>query len=156
MSPPISIPPAGFTLSTDPARLDVAVIHRYLSQESYWAQHIPRVTVERAIANSLNFGVYAPDGRQVAFARVVSDRATFAWLCDVFVLLEFRGRGLSKWLVSAVLAHDELQGLRTHLLGTLDAHGLYQQFGYTPLPEPGRYLVRKHPAPYPAPPTSPD
>ncbi|GAA4356203.1 GNAT family N-acetyltransferase [Hymenobacter saemangeumensis] len=142
---------AGFTLSTDPARLDVAAIHRFLSEDSYWCQHIPRATVERAIAHSLNFGLYAPDGQQAGFARVVSDRATFAWLCDVFVLPAYRGQGLSKWLVQQVLAHPELQGLRRHLLATLDAHGLYLQHGYTPLAQPERWLERPHPNPYPAP-----
>ena len=141
-------PPPGFTLDPDPARLDVTVIHRYLSQESYWARRIPRATVERAIAHSLNFGIYAPDGQQAAYARVVSDRATFAWLCDVFVLPAYRGQGLSKWLVRAVLAHPELQGLRCHLLATLDAHGLYQQHGYKPLPEPGRWLEIRPEVPY--------
>ncbi len=141
----------GFTISTDPARLDVAAVHRYLSQESYWARHIPRETVERAVANSLNFGLYAPGGGQAGFARVVTDRATFAWLCDVFVLPEFRGRGLSKALVGAVLAHPDLQNLRRHLLATLDAHGLYRQHGYTPLKNAGRWLEIAHPNPHPAP-----
>ena len=142
-------PPPGFVLDTNPARLNLAAIHQYLSQESYWAQHIPLATVERAVANSLNFGIYAPDGQQAAFARVVSDRATFAWLCDVFVLPAYRGLGLSKWLVRSVLAHAELQGLRRHLLATLDAHGLYLQHGYRPLPEPGRWLEIRPEVPYP-------
>ncbi len=142
--------PPGFIISTDPARLDVAAVHRYLSQESYWARHIPRETVERAVANSLNFGLYAPDGRQAGFARVVTDRATFAWLCDVFVLPEFRGRGLSKALVGAVLAHPDLQNLRRHLLATFDAHTLYQRFGYEPLDRPDRWLEIKMENPYPA------
>lgn len=142
--------PTGYELSTDPARLDVATIHQFLSQESYWARHIPRATVERSIANSLNFGLYAPDGRQVGFARVVTDRATFAWLCDVFVLPECRGQGLAQWLIQQVLAHPDLQHLRRHLLATLDAHSLYQRFGYQPLVEPQHWLERKHPNPYPA------
>ncbi len=141
----------GFTISTDPARLDVAAVHRYLSEDSYWARRIPYETVAKALANSLNFGLYAPDGRQAGFARVITDRATFAWLCDVFVLPEFRGQGLSKALVSTVLAHPELQGLRRHLLATLDAHGLYQQQGYTPLKFPERWLEIAPPNPYPAP-----
>ena len=141
--------PIGFELSTDPARLDVAAIHRWLSEESYWARHIPLATVERAIANSLNFGLYAPDGRQAGFCRVVTDRATFAWLCDVFVLPEFRGLGLSKWLVRQMLAHPDLQNLRRHLLATFDAHTLYQRFGYEPLDRPDRWLEIKHPNPYP-------
>ncbi len=140
--------PAGYELSTDPARLDVAAVHGWLSNESYWARNISRATVERAIANSLNFGLYAPDGRQAGFCRVVTDRATFAWLCDVFVLPEFRGQGLSKWLVQHMLAHPDLQNLRRHLLATFDAHTLYQKFGYTLLDRPDRWLEIKHPNPY--------
>ncbi|MCB2406953.1 GNAT family N-acetyltransferase [Hymenobacter lucidus] len=143
--------PQRFTISTDPARLDVAAIHRYLAQESYWAANIPLATVERAIAHSLNFGLYAPDGRLAGFARVVTDYATFAWLCDVFVLAEFRGQGLSKWLMSSVWAHPELQGLRRKMLATLDAHGLYTQFGFGPLPTPERFLEIRNPNPYGAP-----
>ncbi|WP_310394412.1 GNAT family N-acetyltransferase [Hymenobacter sp.] len=142
--------PDDYTLSTDPARLDVATVHRWLSEESYWARNISRVTVERALANSLNFGLYAPDGRQAGFCRVVTDRATFAWLCDVFVLPEFRGRGLAKWLVQRMLAHPDLQNLRRHLLATFDAHSLYQRFGYQPLDRPDRWLEIKHPNPYAA------
>jgi GNAT superfamily N-acetyltransferase len=140
-----------FTISTDPARLDVAAVHRYLSEESYWARHIPYATVARALANSLCFGAYTADGRLAGFARVVTDRATFAWLCDVFVLPEFRGQGLSKQLVSTVLAHPDLQNLRRHLLATLDAHTLYQQHGYTPLKNTERWLEIAHPNPYPGP-----
>ena len=140
-----------FLISTDPAQLDVTAIHRYLSEESYWARHIPRATVERAIANSLCFGAYAPDGTLAGFCRVVTDRATFAWLCDVFVLPAYRGHGLGKQLVRTVLAHPDLQNLRRHLLATLDAHGLYEQHGYTPLRYPERWLERAQPNPYPAP-----
>ena len=132
--------PTGYVISTDPARLDVTTIHRWLSEESYWAPHIPRPTVERAIANSLNFGLYAPDGRQAGFARVISDYTTFAWLCDVFVLEEFRGQGLSKWLMQQILAHPELQHLRRYMLGTWDAHSLYKQFGYAPVARPERLM----------------
>ena len=144
--PDISITshPAGYVLSTDPARLDITTIHRWLSEESYWARHIPRPTVERAIANSLNFGLYAPDGQLAGFARVISDYTTFAWLCDVFVLEEHRGQGLSKWLMQQVLAHPELQHLRRYMLGTWDAHGLYQQFGYTPVARPERLMEILH------------
>ena len=140
--------PSGYSLSTDPARLDVAAIHRWLSEESYWALHIPRATVERAIANSLNFGLYAANGAQAGFCRVVTDRATFAWLCDVFVLPEHRGRGLTKWLVGQVLAHPDLQNLRRHLLATYDAHTLYHRFGYAPLDRPDRWLEIKQVNPY--------
>ncbi|GAA4014334.1 GNAT family N-acetyltransferase [Hymenobacter fastidiosus] len=140
--------PLGFTISTDPARLDVAAIHAYLAQESYWATGIPRETVQRAIDHSLSFGLYAPDGRLAGFARVVTDTATFAWLCDVFVLAEFRGQGLSKWLLEQVWAHPELQGLRRRLLATLDAHGLYTRFGFAPLAAPDRFLEIRQPDPY--------
>ncbi|GAB3233579.1 GNAT family N-acetyltransferase [Hymenobacter seoulensis] len=137
-----------YTVSPDPARLNVTLIHHYLSEESYWAKGIPRETVERAIANSLTFGVYTPEGAQVAFARVVTDKATFAWLCDVFVLANYRGQGISKQLMEAVWSHPELQGLRRHLLATLDAHGLYQQFGFQELAAPERYLEVRRPNPY--------
>ncbi|AHJ99284.1 GNAT family N-acetyltransferase [Hymenobacter swuensis] len=140
-----------FTVSTDPARLDIALIHHYLAHDSYWALNIPLETVQRAIAHSLNFGLYAPDGRQAGFARVVTDKATFAWLCDVFVLPEFRGRGLSKQLMQEVWSHPELQGLRRHLLATLDAHGLYRPFGFQELAAPERYLEVRRPNPYGAP-----
>ena len=107
-----------YTISDDPARLDFDVIHGFLSGESYWARGRSRECVERSIENSLPFGVYRADGRQVGFARVVTDRATFAWLADVFILPEERGRGLSKWLVECVLAHPELQNLRRWILAT--------------------------------------
>ena len=142
--------PSGYTLSTDPARLDVPAVHRWLSEESYWARHIPRATVARAIANSLCFGIYAPDGQQAAFCRVVTDRATFAWLCDVFVLPGHRGQGLSKWLVQQMQLHPDLQNLRRHLLSTFDAHTLYQRFGYELLDRPDRWLEIKMATPYPA------
>ncbi len=140
--------PAGFRISTDPAQLDLAVVHRFLAEDSYWARNIPLDTVARAVAHSLNFGLYAPGGEQAGFARVVTDRATFAWLCDVFVLPAFRGQGLSKWLMEVVWAHPELQGLRRQLLATLDAHGLYEQFGFQPLAAPERYLEVRRANPY--------
>ena len=140
--------PSGYTLSTDPARLDITAIHRWLSEESYWAKNIPRATVERAIAHSLNFGIYAPDGQLAGFCRVVTDRATFAWLCDVFVLPAHRGHGLSKWLVQQMQRHPDLQNLRRHLLGTWDAHTLYQRFGYEPVDRPDRLLEIRKVNPY--------
>lgn len=140
--------PSGYTVSTDPALLDVPTIHSWLSEESYWAQHIPLTTVQRAIANSLNFGLYASDGRQAGFCRVVTDRATFALLCDVFVLPDHRGHGLSKWLVEQMLAHPDLQDLRRHLLATVDAHTLYQRFGYKPLGRPDYWLEIHKEIPY--------
>jgi GNAT superfamily N-acetyltransferase len=126
-------------ISTDPSRLDLDVIHGFL-QTSYWAAGRRRSVVERAIRNSICFGVYA-DGRQVAFARVVSDCAVFAYLMDVFVVPEYRGRGISKALMRAILEHPDLQNLRVFLLATRDAHGLYAQFGFRPLAEPGVWMA---------------
>ena len=128
-------------ISTDPARLDVDVIHRFLAEESYWARGRTREVVERTIAHSLCFGVYLEE-RQVGYARVVTDFATFAWLADVFILDEFRGRGYGKVLVQAVVDHPDLQGLGRILLATKDAHGLYAQFGFTPVP-PDRFMERR-------------
>jgi GNAT superfamily N-acetyltransferase len=130
-----------YTISTDAARLDVGLIHDFLSRESYWGQGRSRALVERSIANSLVFGVYRAQW-QVGFARVISDYATFAYLADVFVVPAERGRGLSKWLLQTLLAHPDLQGLRRWLLATRDAHGLYQQYGFTPLDRPDRWLER--------------
>ena len=135
--------PAGFEISTDRARLDVALVHEFL-RTSYWAEGRPRTVVERSIEHSLCFGVYHL-GRQVAFARVVSDRAVFAYLMDVFVVPEFRGRGISKALMQAVLDHPELQNLRLFLLATRDAHGLYERFGFRPLAEPERMMALRNP-----------
>ena len=104
--------PNGFVISTDPTRLDVATIHRWLSESSYWAQGRPLDVVTRAIDHSLCFGLYTPRGAQAVFARMVTDYATFAWLCDVFVLEPYRGRGLSKWLVECVVSHPEMQKVR--------------------------------------------
>ncbi len=133
--------PMEIEISTDPDRLDIALIHRWLSEQSYWARGRPMDTVVRSFANSLCFGVYL-GGRQAGFARVVTDRTTFAWLADVFILDEYRGRGYGKALVAAVLAHSDLQGVRW-LLATKDAHGLYAHVGFT-LVEPGRYMERRN------------
>jgi GNAT superfamily N-acetyltransferase len=130
---------AGILISDDESLLDRALIHRFLSEHSYWAKGVPREVVDRSIEHSLCFGVYH-DGLQLGFARVVSDFATFAWLADVFVVEEQRGRGLSKRLVAAVLKHPQLQSLRRFLLGTLDAHGLYAQFGFAPIKESERFM----------------
>jgi GNAT superfamily N-acetyltransferase len=130
-----------YTISTDPARLDMDVIHGYLSGESYWAQGRPLDVMQRALQHSLCFGVYAGE-EQVGLARVVTDYATFAWLCDVFVLEAHRGQGLGKWLIECVVAHPELHGLM-FLLGTRDAHGLYQRYGgFGPMQVPGRWMLR--------------
>jgi len=128
-------------ISTDPSRLDLKLIHDWLTRESYWARGIPFATVERAVWNSLSFGLYA-DGRQIGFARLITDRATFAYLADVFVLPGFRGQGLSKRLMQTISDHPELQGLRRWMLATADAHGLYAQFGFTALGKPDRIMER--------------
>ena len=130
---------AEFEISTDPGRLDIDLIHGFL-QTSYWASGRRRSVVERSIKNSLCFGVYQA-GRQVAFARVVSDRAVFAYLMDVFVIPECRGRGIAKALMRSVLGHPELQNLRVFLLATRDAHDLYTKFGFGPLAAPERWMA---------------
>lgn len=142
--------PSDIDISCDRDRLDVALIHEFL-RTSYWAAGRSREIVERSIANSLCFGAYS-GGKQIAFARVITDRAVFAYLADVFVVPELRGRGVAKALMAAILAHPELQGLRTFLLGTRDAHGLYARFGFGPVPEPQRLMGRyaAHGAAYPA------
>ena len=128
----------GCLISTDPARLNLDVIHGFLSR-AYWSKNIPRSIVERAVRNSLCFGVYA-DGEQVGFARVITDRATFAYIADVFIVETHRGRGFSKFMMGAIKAHPDLQGLRRWSLATRDAHGLYSQFGFTPLKMPERHM----------------
>lgn len=119
----------GFTISDDPARIDARAAHAYLAR-SYWAEHIPFEMVERSIRHSMPFGVYEPRGAMVGFARVITDRATFAYIGDVYILEGHRGRGLSKALMRCMLSHPELQGLRRWMLMTRDAHGLYRQFGF--------------------------
>ena len=136
----------GFTISTDPARLDRDAIYAFLST-SYWARGIPRDVMERSIAHALPFGIYEGE-RQVGFARVVTDRATVGYLGDVFVLEPWRGRGLSQWLVQCVLEHPELQGFRRWFLLTRDAHGLYEKYGFTPLAAPDRWMEKHAKDPY--------
>ena len=136
-----------YFLSTDRALLDVAFIHRYLSEESYWAPGVPREIVERSIQNSFCFGLFH-ESEQVGFARFVTDRATFAWLGDVFVIDAHRGHGLGKWMIESILRHPDLQGLRRILLGTRDAHELYTRFGFTPLADPSRFLEVHRPSVY--------
>ena len=136
-----------YEISTDPSRLDRALIHDFLCEHAYWSLGVPRGVVERAIEHSLCFGIYHAGG-QVGFGRVVTDQATFAYLADVFVLPEARGQGLSKWLVDAILRHPQLQGLRRWLLATRDAHGLYAQFGFTPPRVAGRFMERHDPDVY--------
>jgi GNAT superfamily N-acetyltransferase len=130
-----------YIISTDPARLDVAMIHAYLSNSAYWAMGRPLDMVGRSIENSLNFGIYKGP-QQIGFARVVTDYATFAWLADVFVLPEFRGQGVGKWLIGVIADHPRLPGLRRWILATKDAHGLYAQYGFTPLHAPERFMER--------------
>lgn len=125
-------------ISTDPDRLDVGTIHRFLSR-SYWAAGISREVVERSLRHSLCFGVF-DRADQIGFARVISDRATFAYVADVFILESHRGRGLGVWLMECIKAHPDLQGLRRWVLGTRDAHGLYRKIGFRPLAEPSIYM----------------
>jgi N-acetylglutamate synthase-like GNAT family acetyltransferase len=131
-----------YTISTDKTKLDLDVIHQFLSQDSYWALNIPRELVQRAIDNSLCFGVYH-ENQQVGFARVTSDLTTFAYLSDVFVVPAHRSKGLSKFLVETISNYPDLQGLRRWVLVTQDAHTLYAQFGFTPLDKPDLYMQRK-------------
>jgi GNAT superfamily N-acetyltransferase len=139
-----------FVVSDDPARLDKATVVAFITG-SYWAEGIPQATMQRAIAHSLCFGLYEGD-KQLGFARVVTDRATFGYLCDVFVEESHRGEGLGQWLVECVLEHPELQGLRRLSLMTRDAHTLYQRFGFKPMADPTRYLEIHRPNVYkPAP-----
>jgi N-acetylglutamate synthase-like GNAT family acetyltransferase len=135
---PIHTQRGEYEISTDPTRLDVTVIHAFLTQ-SYWSPGIARAVVERAIKNSLCFGLYR-QAEQVGFARVVTDKATFAYLADVFILEAHRGRSLPKWLMQVVKEHPDLQGLRRFMLGTKDAHGLYSQFEFGELAHPSRMM----------------
>lgn len=123
-----------FLISTDASLLNTDIIHDYLSKESYWATNIPRDVVERSIEHSLCFGIYHHQ-QQAGFGRLVTDRATFAYLADVFVLDAYRGKGLSKWLMECIHAHPQLQGLRRWVLGTRDAHSLYEKFGWSVISE---------------------
>ena len=149
MVDPVTVHRDGYTISSDPARLDVDAIHAFLSTESHWAKGIPRDVVVRSIAHSIVVGLYAPDGAQIGFARVITDLSTFAYLCDVYVLATHQGRGLGAWIVETVLALPELQRIRRWTLATKTAHGLYEKFGfrvptrhnaYMDIVDPGMYL----------------
>lgn len=129
---------SNYEITSDLSRLDVDATHAFLAN-SYWSPGIPRAVVERAMANSLCFGILC-DGKQIGFARMVTDRATFAYLADVYVLEAYRGRGLAKRLVGELMQHPDLQGLRRMLLATRDAHGLYAQYGFKPLAAPDRMM----------------
>jgi len=136
-----------FVISTDAARLDLDVIHSFLTN-CYWAKGVPREVVARSIEHALCFGVYDGSGAQVGFARVISDFATIAYVGDVFVLDALRGRGLGKWLMESITQHPALQGLRRWMLTTRDAHGLYSQVGFTPVKFPERYMESHDPQVY--------
>ena len=135
-----------YTISTDRARIDLKTVHSFLT-ESYWAAGVPLEIVKRSIENSLPFGLYDND-RQIGFARVITDYATFAYLADVFVLEDARGAGLGKWLVAVIDSHPELQGLRRWMLATRDAHGLYRAVGFEILKQPDRWMEKHRPGVY--------
>lgn len=135
----------GYVISADPARLDIEVIHRWISKHSYWAKGRTRATTESAIASSLNFGAYTADGSMVAAARVVGDGVTFAWICDVFVLEAHRGYGIGRALMEAVVAHPAVANVKRAALATGDAHGLYARYGFEILDRPERWMIRRGP-----------
>ena len=137
-------------VTDDATAIDFAVVHGFLSREAYWCRGVPAATLRKAIANSLCFSAFDDRHSQVGFARVVTDRATFAYLCDVFVLASARGAGVGKALIEAVMAHPELQGLRRFALATSDAHGLYARHGFTPLAAPDRFMEVYRPGVYAA------
>jgi N-acetylglutamate synthase-like GNAT family acetyltransferase len=140
--------PVTYELSDDPARFDVARAHGWIGGRSYWAEGIPLATFAKACANSLVVGAYAPDGAMAAMARVVTDRATFGWICDVFVDEAHRSAGLGKRLMAYLKAHPDLQGLRRLHLATRDAHGLYAQFGFVPLTKTENWMEIRDPDVY--------
>jgi GNAT superfamily N-acetyltransferase len=129
----------GYQISTTKSLLNFDVIYQYLNEDSYWANGMPFEKLKMAIENSICFGIYHQN-RQAGFARVVTDKATFAYICDVFVLPDFRGQGLSKWLIQTIVEYPELKGLRRWSLATADAHGLYSQFGFKPINRPDRWM----------------
>jgi hypothetical protein len=132
----------GYLITTDKRKLNIDIIHQFLSERSYWAQGRSKDTVRKSIDHSLCFGVYAVD-QQIGFARVVTDYATFAWLADVFILESHRGLGLSKWLVECIVTHPDLQNLKNFLLATKDAHELYRRYGsFESLEKPERWMIR--------------
>lgn len=134
--------PHGFEISTDPARLDGGLIHRWLSEDSYWALGRSREKQDAAIAGSLNFGAYDDvSGAQVGYARVVTDQVTFAWLCDLYIAPAVRGKGLGVALTTAVRDHLARRGVRRVMLATADAHEVYAKVGFAPLTEPGKWMV---------------
>jgi GNAT superfamily N-acetyltransferase len=144
----------GFSISTNKEHLDVDIIHNFLSKEAYWSKGIPKQTVKKSIENtSICFGVYKGMAgsevfEQVGFARVITDSATFAYLCDVFILPDFRKLGLSKWLMDIIITHSELQGVRRFMLATYDAHSLYNQFGFEQIDHPELFMQKIINSPY--------
>jgi len=138
---------SGYKISSDISDMDISAIHDYISR-SYWAENIPLKTMEKAIKNSLCFGVFTDSGEQVAFARMVTDSATFAYLADVFVLEKHRGKGISKWLMKSIIDNPNLQGIRRMALATSDAHGLYEQFGFKALASPELFMELHQPNVY--------
>jgi GNAT superfamily N-acetyltransferase len=130
----------GYEVSTDPNRLDLDLVHQWLSTDAYWALGRSRDTVVRAVAGSLNYGLFRVDGKQVGFARAVTDNATFAWICDVYIDRAARGQGLGSWLVGVVRDDVWARGIRRLLLATADAHGVYAKLGFTPLADPDRWM----------------
>ncbi|WP_316794377.1 GNAT family N-acetyltransferase [Pedobacter frigoris] len=136
----MEIEDSGFIFSDDTQKIDSVAVHHYLSNQSYWAENIPLDVVKKSIENSLCFGIYK-DTRQIGFARWITDKATFAYLADVYVDEIYRGQGLSKKLMSLMLFHKDLQGLRRYMLATQDAHGLYAQFGFKPIDHPDRLMA---------------
>ena len=138
----------GDRVSDDPVLFDLPLAHRWISEQSYWAKGIPYLTFARAIRNSLTFAAYTPDGEMAAMARVVTDRATFGWLCDVFVDEAHRGRGLGKALMAWFKSHPDLKGFRRMHLATADAHELYRQYGFTDLTGADRWMEIRDPDVY--------
>lgn len=136
-----------YRISDQTCDMDIDAIHGFLSQ-SYWAAGISRSLVKRALDNSLCFGIFDGEGKQVAFARAITDCATFAYLSDVFVVETHRGQGLAKWLLQTMASHPSLQGLRRTMLATEDAHGLYRRFGFTPIQKPDMFMQQWNPDVY--------
>jgi len=137
----------GYRISSVQSEMNAESIHEFISQ-SYWAKGIPLETLKKAIRNSLCFGIFNCEGTQVGFARMITDSATYAYLADVYVLEEYRGKGLSKWLMQEIMSHPELQGLRRMTLATLDAHGLYEKYGFSELAKPEIFMENWNPEIY--------
>lgn len=143
----IEVKRESFTISSDPKLLNVDFVHKFLREESYWAKNIPREVVQKSIDHALCYGVYE-EGRQVGFARVITDYSTVAYLSDIFIIESYRGKGLSKWLVEVIMSHPELQHLRRWMLLTLDAHDLYRKFGFEHPKNPEWYMEKVTPNVY--------